>query len=301
VERGERLTVTVSTGPDRSGVAAAITAVAIWGMVPVALRYFIAFLDPFAFSTIRFGTSALFALPLFLWARPWTWPPRDIGRTALCGFLSLPGLNIPNVLAARTIPAGGIGLITATEPIFIILFGLLALRASVTWRIAIGAAIALAGVALAMSHGTAALFDVGNLGNVGFGLLGAASWGGYTVIGAPLARKYGAYRYTGAVLVIGGAIAVALLAPVLPADSWPATAVFGQIAVLSLFSSLLGFLLWNHGASLMPPQLIGPLLYLIPVFGIIGGLVFLGEPLTWQMALGGVIILGGVAIGEGRL
>jgi drug/metabolite transporter (DMT)-like permease len=286
---------------DRGGVSAAITAVAIWGMVPVALRYFVSFLDPFSFSTIRFGTSALFALPLFIYARPWTWPGRDIARTILCGFLALPGLNIPSVLAARTIPAGGIGLISATEPIFIILFGLMALRAPITWRIAIGAAIALAGVALTMAHGTAALFEVGNLGNVGFGLLGAASWGAYTVIGAPLARKYGAYRYTGAVLVAGGATTVAILAPILPAESWPTMAVFGQVAILSLFSSVLGFLLWNHGASLMPPQLIGPLLYLIPVFGIIGGLVILGEPLTWQMALGGAIVLGGVAIGEGRL
>jgi drug/metabolite transporter (DMT)-like permease len=270
-------------------------------MVPVALRYFVSFLDPFTFSAIRFGTSAFFALPLFFYAQPWTWPRRDIARTILCGFLALPGLNIPNVLAARTIPAGGIGLITATEPIFIILFGLVVLRAPLTWRIAIGAVIAMAGVALTMSHGTAALFDVGNLGNVGFGLLGAASWGAYTVLGAPLARKYGAYRYTGAVLVAGGAITVAVLAPILPAESWPAPAVFGQIAILSLFSSVLGFLLWNHGASLMSPHLIGPLLYLIPVFGIIGGLIILGEPLTWQMALGGVIILGGVAIGEGRV
>jgi drug/metabolite transporter (DMT)-like permease len=47
--------------------------------------------------------------------------------------------------------------------------------------------------------------------------------------------------------------------------------------------------------------LIGPLLYLIPVFGIIGGVTILGEPLTWQMAVGGLVILCGVAIGEGRI
>lgn len=270
-------------------------------MVPVALRYFVAFLDPYTFSTIRFGTSALLALPLFVWARPWRWPARDMARTLICGLLAMPGLNIPNVLAARTIPAGGIGLISATEPIFIILFGLIAARATLTWRVVIGAAIAMGGVALTMSRGSEALLEVHNLGNIGFGLLGAASWGAYTVIGAPLAKRYGAYRWTGAVLVTGGALTVAVLAPILPTESWPSPAVFGQIAALSLFSSLLGFLLWNHGASRMPPQLIGPLLYLIPVFGIIGGIVFLGEPLTWQMALGGIVIIGGVAIGEGRV
>jgi drug/metabolite transporter (DMT)-like permease len=85
----------LSTSLDRGGVTTAIAAVAIWGMVPVALRYFVSFLDPFAFSTIRFGTSALFALPLFFYARPWSWPRRDMARTVLCGFLALPGLNIP--------------------------------------------------------------------------------------------------------------------------------------------------------------------------------------------------------------
>jgi drug/metabolite transporter (DMT)-like permease len=282
-------------------MAAAVVAVAIWGMVPVALRYFVAFVDPFSFSVIRFGAAAAFALPFFFYARPWTWPRADIARTALCGFLALPGLNIPSVLSARTIPAGGLGLITATEPIFIILFGLIAFRAAPTWRIVIGAAMALGGVGLTMSRGAGTLFEIHNLGNVGFGLLGAASWGAYTVIGAPLARKYGAYRYTGGVLVIGGLATVALVSPILPADSWPPAGVFVQVAMLSLLSSVVGFLLWNHGASLMPPQLIGPLLYLIPIFGIIGGIAFLGEPLTWQMALGGIIILAGVAIGEGRI
>ena len=170
-----------------------------------------------------------------------------------------------------------------------------------TWRIVVGAIIALAGVALAMSKGTAALFEAANFGNVASGLLGAASWGAYTVIGAPLARRYGGYRWTGAVLMTGGLVSVVVMVPILPTGSLPAPAIYGQIAALSLFSSLLGFLLWNYGAARIPTQFIGPLLYLIPVFGIIGGVTILGEPLTWQMAIGGVVILGGVAIGESRI
>ena len=289
------------TVADRGGITSAITAVAIWGMVPVALRHFITVVDPIAFSVIRFGASGLLALPLFIWAKPWRWPPHDIAMTLLCGFLAMPGLNIPNVLAARTIPAGGIGLLGATEPIFIIAFGLVAARSGPTWRIVVGAMIALIGVALAMSNGTAALFESANFDNVLLGLLGAASWGAYTVLSAPLARKYGGYGWTGGVLVAGGAMSVAVIAPVLPAELWPSLDIFGQITVLSLFSSLIGFLLWNYGAARVPPQLIGPLLYLIPVFGIIGGVTILREPLTWQMALGGVVILTGVAIGEGRI
>ena len=35
---------------------------------------------------------------------------------------------------------------------------------------------------------------------------------------------------------------------------------------------------------------------LVPVVGVIFGLVILGEPLTWQTLVGGVIIVSGVAL-----
>jgi drug/metabolite transporter (DMT)-like permease len=261
----------------------------------------VAVLDPIPFSAIRFGAAALAAFPLFLWAKPWRWPANDMLRAILCGLFSLPGLNIPSALAARTIPAGGIGLITATEPIFIILFGLIATRTRLTWRIAAGAVIALAGVALAMSRGTAALFDPTNAANVAWGLAGAASWGVYTIACVPLVARYGAYRVTGAVLVTGGAISSIAIALLLPGNVWPGPGMFGQIALLALFSSVIGFLLWNQSASRLPPQLIGPFLYLIPVVGIVGGVAILREPLTWQMLLGALAVIFGVTLGEGRI
>ncbi len=289
------------TAAARGGFLPALAAVTIWGMVPVALRHFMAVLDPIPFSAIRFGAAALAASPLFLFARPWRWPTSDLLRAMLCGLLALPGLNIPSALAARTIPAGGIGLITATEPIFIILFSLIATRARLTARIAQGALIALAGVALAMSHGTEALFDPANAVNVAWGLLGASSWAVYAIVSVPLVTRYGGYRTTGAVLVFGGAVSAVVMALLLPGDVWPAPVMFGQIALLSLTSSVIGFLLWNQSAARLPPQLIGPLLYLIPVVGIAGGVTILGEPLTWQMMLGGLIVIYGVALGEGRI
>ena len=41
--------------------------------------------------------------------------------------------------------------------------------------------------------------------------------------------------------------------------------------------------------------------YLTPLVAILVGLVFLGEPLTWNEPIGGLIVVLGVAVSQGRL
>jgi len=290
-----------SASPIRGGLIPGIGAVLLWGLVPVAIRHFVAGLDPLTFSAIRFMAMALLAIPLLIRAAPWRWPTRDIARLAFCGIFAVPGLNIPSALAAQTVSAGGLGMLAATEPIFIVLFTLMLARSGVGLNVIIGGAIALTGVFIAFSSGAIALIDAANLGAAAIGLIGAASWSLYTVAGAPLARKYGSLALTGGVLVIGGALGTMVLAPVIPLASWPGSEVFIEIFLLTLSTSLAGFLLWNHAATVMRPAPMGLLLYLLPVVAILGGAALLGEPLTFRDILGGLVILFGVSIGEGRL
>lgn len=283
------------------GLAAATAAVLLWGLVPVAVRHFVSGLDPITFSAIRFVTMAMLGAPLMLWAAPWRWPTWDVVRLVACGLFAVPGLNTPLALAARTIPAGGIGLITATEPIFIMLFSLILARRGVSIRVAAGAMIAFVGVLVALSTSAEALFERASLGSALLGLTGAASWGLYTVLCAPLARRYGARAMTGGVLALGGGIGALVLAPLSAPDGWPEPAIFLQIGLLVLLGSLVGFLLWNYAASLMRPAPLGLFLYFLPVIAIIGGFIFLGEPISLRDIAGGGLILFGVSIGEGRL
>lgn len=290
-----------SAPSSRGGLIPGIGAVLLWGLVPVAIRHFVADLDPLTFSAIRFMAMALLAMPLLIHAAPWRWPSRDIARLALCGIFSVPGLNIPSALAAKTISAGGLGMLAATEPIFIVLFALLLTRSGVGLSVIVGGAIALAGVFIAFSSSAVALVDTANLGAAAVGLIGSASLGLYTIVGAPLARRYGSRALTGGVLVIGGAPGAMVLAPVTPPASWPGADVFIEIGLLTLSTTLGGFLLWNYAATMMRPALLGLLLYLLPVVAILGGAVLLGEPLPLRDILGGAVILLGVSIGEGRL
>jgi drug/metabolite transporter (DMT)-like permease len=55
--------------------------------------------------------------------KPWRWPAMDRWRLLLCAALAVHGYNLPVAFAARSISAGHIGLLIATEPILIIIFG----------------------------------------------------------------------------------------------------------------------------------------------------------------------------------
>jgi drug/metabolite transporter (DMT)-like permease len=285
---------------DGGGFAPALAAVVVWGLVPVGTRFFVATTDPLAFNIIRFGASALAALPLALRARPWRWPLLDILRLITGSVLAIPAYNIPVAIAAKTVPAGTMGLLIATEPIFILLFSLVVSRTAVRPTAIIGAALAFAGVALTTS-GSWAGAGAGDLAGVGLVLLGCACWGLYSVLTAPLVVRHGAAGVASSILVIGGFVLTAASLRYMGPGAWPGPLVWLELVAMGLMSALLAFLLWNKAAEVMPMSRLGLFLYLIPVVSLIGGEGLLGEQPTVAAVCGGVLILLGVAIGEGRL
>ncbi len=72
--------------------------------------------------------------------------------------------------------------------------------------------------------------------------------------------------------------------------------VWAAVIYLGLVMTALGYGLWYTLVRRHPVSTVGPFLLLLPVFSVIGATVFLGESLTWQTALGGAIVIAGVAI-----
>jgi len=291
--------IRVHSGPKvERGLLAALGAVLIWGCVPVGTRYFVLQTDPLTFNVIRFAFSGATALPIFFASKPWTWSASDQRKALLCALLAIPGYNVPVAFAAREISAGRIGLLIATEPLFIIAFSALLQRRGVTTRLMGGALVAFAGVWLSSissaagggSSSHAVLLVIG----------GAASWSAYTVLAGGLSKSRGAIAATSVVLAVGTVALLMISLPGLPANPMPGSGTVIELGLLGIASSLLGFLLWNYGASTTSANRIGLLLYLIPVVSLIGGAAFLKEPLGWSLIVGGAITLLGVSIAERR-
>jgi len=263
-------------------------------LVPVGTRFFVLRVDPNIFNEIRFAVCGCAALPLFAHAKPWRWPSADLVLLAVCAVLAIPGYNIPVALGARSVPAGELGVLIATEPVMIAVLTLMLQRRSVHRRIVAGSVIALFGVALT----SGLLTTTHNLQLAGTlqVLAGALSWSCYTVIGARLNQRYGAFGATGAMVVVGTLALMAVSLPMTDATMLPDRGTMLLLGAMGLASNFLGFLLWNHAGKHVPPERLGLFLYVIPAASILAGAQFLDEALTMQILAGAALTVFGVWI-----
>jgi drug/metabolite transporter (DMT)-like permease len=222
-------------------MGAALAAVILWALVPVGTRFFVLRIDPFVFNVIRFAASGTVALPLFLRARPWRWPRADRILLIGCAVLAVPGYNIPVSLAARTVSASQLGLLIATEPVFIVLLTLILQRQRIHWRVVLGSSLALAGVALT-SQGPVPTQGAGWFSTLQV-LAGAASWSCYTVLATRLNQRYGAFGVTGAIVVVGTVVLLTISIPMIHGAPMPDLTTISLLAGMGLASSMLAFLL----------------------------------------------------------
>jgi O-acetylserine/cysteine efflux transporter len=71
--------------------------------------------------------------------------------------------------------------------------------------------------------------------------------------------------------------------------------VWGTVAYLGLVMTALGYGLWYSLVLRHPVSRVAPFLLLLPIFSVLGGVALLGERLTLQVAVGGLIAIAGVA------
>lgn len=272
--------------------SSALLAVLIWALVPVATRYFVLRVDPYMFNAIRFAAAGCAALPLCACVKPWRWNLKDQLQLLACAALSVPGYNLPVSLGARTVPAGEMGVLIATESLMIAALTLIIQRRSVHVTVVGGSIVALAGITLTSGLLTAHQ-NLHWLGTLEV-LSGAFSWSCYTVIAGPLNQRHGALGVTGATLVVGSAALLALSLPNVDGRMLPDGRTIALLAAMGVTTSLVGFLLWNYAATLLPPERLGLFLYMIPLVSIGAGVQLLAESLTVTTLLGAALVVGGV-------
>src|SRR4051812_21365330 len=79
---------------------------------------------------------------------------------------------------------------------------------------------------------------------------------------------------------------------------WPAELARRSLLflVLSGVATGLSWLCYYRALQLAPASLVAPVDKLSVAFAIVLGIVFLGEPLSWRLALGGVLIVAGALV-----
>jgi O-acetylserine/cysteine efflux transporter len=72
--------------------------------------------------------------------------------------------------------------------------------------------------------------------------------------------------------------------------------VWSTVAYSACVSSMVAYSLWYWLMARYPMSQIAPFNLLSPVFGVLAGVLMLGETLTWHMLVGGAITMAGVAV-----
>jgi drug/metabolite transporter (DMT)-like permease len=208
------------------------------------------------------------------------------------------GCVIPYTLIAfgqQSVGSALASILNSTGPLFLCLISLVfAGQEPLTARLLFGITIGLGGVV--MITGSSAL--------TGFG---AGTVGQLAILGATLSSTIGAIharRFTSIApeVVAAGTLTSAtfLLIPLSfvvesPFNSAPSAAALAAMATNGIISTALGFLIYFRLIRTLGSIGTTSVGYLRPAIGVLIGYSLLGEPLTWSMSAGLVVILIGVA------
>jgi drug/metabolite transporter (DMT)-like permease len=269
---------------------------ALWGATFLFLRIAVPSLGPAMLIEARLAIAAIFLTFVGLaMGRSLAWVSRW-RHYALLG-----GLNsaLPFVLfayAAQTLPASLLAILNATTPAFGVVAMALWTRARPAASVLVGLVLGLVGVAITLGADTFAA--------PGAGWAVAASLGATCSYGiASVYTKYSAAGDDAVTSAHGNMWAATLLvlplALVLPAPALPGPGVIAAVLALGILSTGLAYLIYFRLVADAGPTYTLTVTYLIPVFGVFWGVVFLDERVGWNTFVGAAVVLAGTALVTG--
>lgn len=264
----------------------------VWGLGFVFAKGAIGHFPPILLIALRFSVTAL-ALVWFV--------PRPTGRyreVAAIAFVSAAIQYSMSFTALKYLDASTAGMIVQLEVPLLVLMGWLILKDRPSLKKTIGIAVSFSGVLLMtgdakLQTATVWLFVL---------LTALVFW----ALGQIMVRRHGEkHGETGGFQMVAW---VALFAsPQLFVSSWifedgqieslrtAGWDIWATVVYLGLVMTALGYGLWYHLLGRYPVSQAGPFLLLVPVTTLAGGVLILGEDVSWQVLAGGAVIIAGVA------
>ncbi|MCV2488441.1 EamA family transporter [Geodermatophilus sp. YIM 151500] len=297
---GRRAVPTLDARPVTGGVVAALgTVYLVWGSTYLAIKYTVTALPPLLAMGGRFlvaGVLLLAAVVLLRGPGVLRMTRSQAATAAVCGLLLLLGGNGMVAVAEQDVDSGLAALLIASTPLWVV-----ALRALLRDRpspvTVAGLVLGLVGVGLLLAPG---IGGPGRLGPLLLVCLAAALWAGGTVLATRRPLPADPFVTTVVEMLAGGAAMVVVgslagewgrLEPAaVPASSWIA------LAYLVVAGSLVAYSAYVWLLARAPVSLTTTYAYVNPVVAVALGALFLGEPLTTDVLVGGGIIVAAVAL-----
>ena len=282
--------------------AGLLAAVCVWGWSFLATKVLLRSLDPLEVVAARMAIG-LPVMALVAWRAPGRAAATAAERSRLlvCGGILLAHFLLQAWALTRT-SATNTAWLVALSPLTIAGFAAALLGERLRPSQWAGVLVAMLGVLMLVSRGgQEPLRGPRSLGDWAV-VASTFTWAAYTTLSRDLGRRHGAARVVAGTLAVATAgVCLALLvlrrAPELrelPPAGWAA------LLFLGLLAQGLAFLLWQEGVARLGASRAGLFLYLEPLATTAVAVPLFGESFGPLAALGGALVLLGVALGEGR-
>lgn len=257
--------------------------------------------DPVTLNFLRWLVAVLvlapFAAPELLAKRAAI--RRHAGLLVLLAFTGVALFQSLVYLGLRTTTAINALLLNSSAPLFFLLCSWMMERERATPRQVGGMALSLLGILVIVSRGEpATLLELEFHAGDAWILLAMPVWGIYSVL---LKRRPPELGGVGLLFVISLA-GLALLAPaaaLMAAHAqprWPSAEEAAGVLYMGLAASVGAFICWNRGVEIVGANAAGFTLHLLPAFGTLLAMAFLGEAFHAFHAAGIATILAGVVL-----
>lgn len=271
-----------------------------WAGNAVVGRYAAGRVPPITLSFLRWTIAFLIILPI-------AWPHLRRDATAirarlplmiLMSVLGIGAFNTLQYISLQYTTALNVLLLQSIGPLFVAVWSLLLLGVRLTTMQAVGIVLSIVGVLTILTQGNPALLSsiTLNRGDVLF-LIAILIFSLYSVL---TLKRPTIHALSFAAFTFGvGALCV------LPVFIWElatretiqiAASSFFSIAYVSIFPSVLAYLCFNRGLALIGANRAALFLHLVPVFGSVLAIVFLGERPTIYHLIGYALVLSGIAV-----
>lgn len=293
--------------PFRSKLTAsfyALLSISFWGVSFVSAKAVLQKLDPFSLLVFRFGIGALFLFVILLLSRERLRISLSyLPHLVVLGILGVFVHQVLQATALLTINASSAGWLISFSPIFTVLLSILFLHEKMDVKKAIGMLIAITGVFIVTTTRSGHSFEFAM--NIGFILmiLSTLNWAVYSILLKRLQIPYPALVVTFYMSLIGFLLTIPFLIrnrgweslPMLTQTDW------AHLLFLAIFVSGIGYWYWGKALEVLDASKVTMFIYLEPLVTLIAAIFLLHEKFILISAIGGIIIIIGVAIVNGGL
>ena len=263
----------------------------IWGMNWVVMKTANTFFPPITFVAYRFLFGALVLLSVWRWLhlplpkkKYWPW-------IFLTGILQMGLNNIAAQTSMLTLGAGMVSVLNYSMPVFAAVMAHFLLGERLTWRKGAGIVLAIAGMAVLMD-----VHAGGDVTAICIGLLSAVFWGLASIFVKLKLSDVTPISLTTWQMVCAS-LSLLAYTTVVPQGEvvWNTESILCLI-YNGVLASALAFFLWSWILQHIEVSKASVAVLAVPVVGVVGGILCLGEPMTLHIFFGMLMIMAGIYI-----